>query len=363
MTSGGRATVNKRTDMEIEVLSQPSVWSECLASLAGDPSIGRLRASVSPDAEWLFVGCGSSYYIAQAAAATFVGLGLPARAVPASELLLFPDLVMDDARRPRVPVLISRSGRTSEILRAAEYLTNKRAIPSYAITCSKGEPLEKLASLTLHTLAADERSTVMTRSFTSMLLGLQYAGATIAANVGFQNELRSLPAAVTPLLDDFAPAVRDFVRAHEFADYVFLAQGPLLGIANESALKVTESSVSYAQSFHTMEFRHGPKSIVSPETLVCFLLSESGYEAEVEVLDEIKELGGTTLVVANSADARARKAADLLIELKLPVAEPARPAAYVIWAQLLGLYTGLNKGLDPDQPRHLSRVVELKAGR
>ena len=354
--------MKKRTDMEIEILSQPSAWSECLAALAADPAVERLRASASPEAEWLLVGCGSSYYIAQAAAATFVSLGLRACAVPASELLLFPDLVLDDARRSSLPLLISRSGRTSEILRAAAYLKNSRRLPIFAISCSKGEALEKLASLTLHTLPADERSTVMTRSFTSMLLGLQYAGAEMVGNRAFQDALRSLPAAVAPLLGDLAPAVRDFAYRHDFSDYVFLAQGPLVGIANECALKVTESSVSYAQSFHTMEFRHGPKSIVAPKTLVCFLLSESGYAAEVEVLEEIKELGGTTLVVANAADARARKAADLLIELKLPVSEPARLAAYVVWAQLLGLYTGLKKGLDPDQPRHLSRVVELKAG-
>jgi fructoselysine-6-P-deglycase FrlB-like protein len=39
-----------------------------------------------------------------------------------------------------------------------------------------------------------------------------------------------------------------------------------------------------------LEFRHGPKAIVSPETLVIFLLSERGYDAECDVLEEIKSL-------------------------------------------------------------------------
>jgi hypothetical protein len=50
----------------------------------------------------------------------------------------------------------------------------------------------------------------------------------------------------------------------DFSDFVFLAQGPLFGIASECMLKVTESSSSYAQVFHSLEFRHGPKSIASP---------------------------------------------------------------------------------------------------
>jgi glucosamine--fructose-6-phosphate aminotransferase (isomerizing) len=118
-------------------------------------------------------------------------------------------------------------------------------------------------------------------------------------------------------------------------------------------------SVSYAQCFHTLEFRHGPKSIVGPETLVVFLLSEQGYAAECDVLEEIKGLGGTTLAIVNQADERVRNASDLLVELESDLPELARLAPYIFAGQLTGLYTGLKKGLDPDNPRNLSRVVVL----
>jgi glucosamine 6-phosphate synthetase-like amidotransferase/phosphosugar isomerase protein len=70
-------------------------------------------------------------------------------------------------------------------------------------------------------------------------------------------------------------------------------------------------------------------------------------------------LGGTTLAVANRADERVRGASDLLFELDFDLPELARLAAYIFAGQLTGLYTGLKKGLDPDNPRHLSRVVVL----
>jgi glucosamine--fructose-6-phosphate aminotransferase (isomerizing) len=149
------------------------------------------------------------------------------------------------------------------------------------------------------------------------------------------------------------------VEQHDFADYVCLGQGPLFGIACESALKLTEMSLSYGQSFHTLEFRHGPKSIVSEDTLIMFLLSDSGFKSEVEVLEEVKALGGTTMVVANRADERVRHAADLLIELKTEGPELARLPLYLPAQQLMGLFTGLKKGLDPDNPKNLSRVVLL----
>jgi glucosamine--fructose-6-phosphate aminotransferase (isomerizing) len=100
---------------------------------------------------------------------------------------------------------------------------------------------------------------------------------------------------------------------------------------------------------------------VSPEVLTAFLLSEDGYDAEIEMLQEVKELGGTTVAIGNRLDARAKKAADMHIEFGLSVPEIARLVCYVPCGQLLGLYTGLKKGLNPDEPRNLSRVVILNS--
>ena len=354
-----QSVVGPGTHSLAEILSQPHCWTNCLKELEQKGVLEKIIEPFSAATEWLFVGCGSSYYIALAAAASWSMItGLRARAVPASELLLFPNSVLAEAGE-LAAVVISRSGRTSEALRAAEMLEGARDIRTLAVTCTGDQPLEQISTSTLALLPADEESTVMTRSFTSMLLGLQYLAACVADDHGLAKGLRKLPSSAEKVLQVLLGDIRKFVAARQFADYVCLGQGPFYGLACESALKITEMSVSYAQSFHTLEFRHGPKSIVSPETLVLFLLSESGYEAECEVLQEIKSLGGTTLVVAHRADERARASADLLIELGLELPELARLAAYVFAGQLLGLCTGLKKGLDPDNPRHLSRVVVL----
>jgi glucosamine--fructose-6-phosphate aminotransferase (isomerizing) len=65
------------------------------------------------------------------------------------------------------------------------------------------------------------------------------------------------------------------------------------------------------------------------------------------------------LTISNQADQRARAASDLLIEFGFELPELARLAPYVFAGQLVGLYTGLKKGLDPDNPRNLTRVVML----
>jgi glucosamine--fructose-6-phosphate aminotransferase (isomerizing) len=339
-----------------EIHSQPEVWRRCLRTL-DKLDLEPLAGDKNPHShEWLFVGCGTSYYLAQAAAATFATLvGAPARAVPASEILLFPKLVHPSEGAAVFPVLISRSGHTSEVLQVAEFL-RQRNTAFLAVTCD-GNELAQVSTRTLK-LPVTEQSTVMTSSFTSMLMALQYIAARFAKQNEFVDALHSLPAALSELLPIYGPKIEQFAE-QSFDDVAFLAQGPLYPIASETALKVMESSSSYAQFFHTLEFRHGPKSIVSEKVLVGALLSETGYAEESTVLLEMKDLGGCTLAIANQLSPEVANSADLAIELALPVPELARLIVYVVWGQLLGSRLGLRKGLNPDSPRHLSRVVTL----
>jgi glucosamine--fructose-6-phosphate aminotransferase (isomerizing) len=339
-----------------EIYSQPEVWRRCLHTLDRldlEPLVGDRDPRIH---EWLFVGCGTSYYLAQAAAASFTTLGgVPARAVPASEVLLFPKLVIPIEHAAIFPVLISRSGHTSEVLQVAELL-RQRGVEFLAISCD-GNELTRLTTRALKLPVAEE-STVMTSSFTSMLMTLQYIAARFAKQSQFVEALHSLPAALAELLPIHGPRVEEFAR-EAFDDVVFLAQGALYPLASETALKVMESSSTYAQFFPTLEFRHGPMSIVSEKVLVGALLSETGFAEESAVLLEMKNLGGRTMAIANQLSPEVRLSVDLSIELSLPVPELARLIVYLVWGQLLGSHLGLWKGLNPDSPRHLSRVVTL----
>lgn len=340
----------------VEIYSQPQCWQECFQTL--DQQVSKLAGSISGGPA-LFIGCGSSYYISQAAAASWQLLtGMPARAIPASELLLFPQLILN-SHTPWQPILVSRSGNSSEVVRAAEHLERQQDIRTLAISCAQDQPLDKLSTSTLYLLPADEKSVVMTRSFSSMLLGAQALAAEIGHRRDVAESILTIPGRMQVVLDSLNGRIREFVGRHSFADYVFLGQGPLFGIASEGQLKVKEMSCSYAQVFHTLEFRHGPKAIVGPETLITFLLSESGYEEECKVLQEMKALGGTTLVIANHADEAARQNADFLVELQMEAPESVRQVGYLLPCQLLGLYTGLKKGYDIDSPRNLARAVIL----
>jgi glutamine---fructose-6-phosphate transaminase (isomerizing) len=342
-----------------EILSQGQVWRSVLQQLDQEKSAERILGKEKRRPSWLFVGCGTSFYLAEAAATSWTLLtGELARAVPASEILLYPNLTRLDGTDVQA-VVISRSGRTSEAVRAAHALRKEMHTPTVGITCAEKSELAAACDSTLVLSAADEKSTVMTRSFTTMLIALQWLAASHAGNAAFGRSLETMAEQFTSRIPLLAEEMEEFVARQPFEDYIFLGQGPFHGIAREAALKVMEMSCSYSQFFHTLEFRHGPKAIVTPRTALTFFLSETGRRAEIEVLEEMKDLGGVTIAVCSRADEKIRKASDLVVELGLSGSELALLAPHVVPSQLMGFLTGVSKGLNPDQPKNLTRVVML----
>lgn len=344
-----------------EIMSQPATWLETARQFEKNAEGLKIPQLFSPQEPWLFVACGSSYYLSRTIAAQWTKL-LPVActAVPASELLFAPEGTLKRTGARQV-VLVSRSGKTTEVLRAAEWLKARGAVRTLSVTCSESSVLEKLCPLTLKLPWADEQSMVMTRSFTSILLLFERLGARFAGDVALAASLNVLPEKTARWLQGNADKIRAFAAKRDFADFVFLGQGANYWLAQEAALKLTEMSSSYAQAYHTLEFRHGPKSIASRDTLITFLMSDAAAEEESLMIGELKKLGAATMVVVNRATPRLRREGDLLIELGMDEPEFARTALTAIPAQLLGLEVGLRKGLNPDAPKNLTRAVVLDA--
>ncbi len=357
---GGKSTsrvAGQQTTQEI--LSQPVTWVETARLFEQNAALDKAFINFSPDEPWLFVACGSSYYVSRMIAAQWAKLlRVACTAVPASEFLFAPDDVLRRTEARQV-VLVSRSGKTTEVLRAAEWLKTNTPVRTLGVTCSNNSVLEDLCTHVLKLPWADEKSMVMTRSFTSILLLFERLGAKFAGDSGLVSALDALPEKTVAWLAANADKIRALGTKRRFADFIFLGQGAHYWLAQEAALKMTEMSSSYAQAYHTLEFRHGPKSIASADTLITFFLSDAAAEEESILVGELKKLGAAIFVIANRATPALRRDADLLIELGLDEPEYARLALAAIPAQLLGLAVGLRKGLNPDVPRNLTRAVVL----
>ena len=329
---------------EHEILSQPDAWRQTLQSL----DTGSLTGPFADVTDVLVTGCGSTHYLAMSAAALLRGTGLRANAMPASELLA--------AASPRlanpggtVLLAISRSGTTTETVRAVDNFRRLGGQTVAAITCYPDSRLAQQADRCWAAPAAAEQSVAQTRSFTSMLVIVQgIAGALHGADL---HELDRLPGLAQGLLETSRPAMRELGADMRISAFYFLASGAMFGIASEAMLKLKEMSLTASEAYHAMEFRHGPMSMCDATAAVVGLVSPERAALELAVLDDVTPMGPRVVTIG--------EAQQHPVPSDLP--SWARPVLYLVPLQLLALERALSKGLDPDNPRHLTAVIELDA--
>jgi glucosamine--fructose-6-phosphate aminotransferase (isomerizing) len=218
---------------------------------------------------------------------------------------------------------------------------------------------------------------VMTRSFTSMLALLLRVIAALGgrATAGLAEDLDTLPvrwpeAAAAAALAPWVAAAADWSRI------VVLGGGAAYGVASEAGLKLTETSRLPTDVYTPLEFRHGPMSVCEPGVLVLGLIGGPGAAEELPVVREAVELGACGWVLGPleaGVDALARPADGPRMGFALGAPEGlaatalgdglrplARLPLLLPTIQSLALSLALNRGSDPDAPRHLNQVVILE---
>jgi glutamine---fructose-6-phosphate transaminase (isomerizing) len=352
-----------------EIITQPDAWAEALQ--ASQTAAADLRALwAQTGGSLLFTGCGSTYYLSLAAAALAREAGLPASGVPASELWMRTKTVALDPARTLL-VAVSRSGETSETLRAVDAFRAAGGGAVAAITCYPGSGVTARAAVTVTIPAGREESVAQTRSFAAMLVASQVLIAALGTADGgatLGQRLQQLPELGRELIERAGPLAAQLGGDMSLRRFFFLGNGALYGLAEEAMLKMKEMSLSYSEGYHVLEFRHGPKSMVDDSTLVVGLLGDEGRAQEAAVLAEMHDLGGYTLALGgetpNAAGNNGRSqaawgSADHRVILDSSLSATERLVLYLPALQLLAYHTAVAKGLDPDRPRNLTAAVLL----
>jgi glucosamine--fructose-6-phosphate aminotransferase (isomerizing) len=341
-----------------EILSQPSIWQDTMEVIAGYQDDLNSLWRDHPVQQVLFSGCGSTYYLSHTAAAKFqTYTGISARSHPGSEMVLFPKLICSGKPGTSLLVTISRSGKTSETLEAATVFRRHTGGNVISITCDSQSPLALQSDLALAVDVAQEQSVAQTRSFTTMLLMAQ-------SLVGFYTNqdvigaLSDLPGQAQKLMDGYQMTARRLGEDSTIERFFFLGNSFLYGLASEAMLKMKEMSLSHSEVYHTLEFRHGPMSMVNEKTLVVGLISESAYTHEIAVLRQMQQLGARVLIITPVIAPGIRDWAEV-VELDPSVPAWARSVLYLPVLQLMAYYRAISKNLDPDRPTNLDAVVHL----
>jgi glucosamine--fructose-6-phosphate aminotransferase (isomerizing) len=338
-----------------EIMHQPSTWQKTIDLVLAKRDAIQLKFSQVQPEEVIFIGCGSSYYISIAAAATFQEqTGISARAVPASEIFLKPDAFINKNKRTLI-IASSRSGNTTEMVRAIEFVQTNKLAECISIT---GNSLSEMAKTEFSIILpyAHDRSVVMTSSFTNLLLCSQLISGIVSNDEGYISELKRLPELGEQLLKPAEDLARKVGGNLDFDHFIYLGLGAYQGLAYEGMLKMKEMTQVTAEAFNSLEFRHGPISVLTDKCCVFLLGNTSIRDYEHHVVEDVQKLSATTVVIGDQLE-------DFQCEFKFDLgsglSDKSRCILYLSLLQLTAYYRTLKLDLNPDKPKNLNQVVVL----
>lgn len=309
--------------------------------------------------ELIFTGCGTSLYLAQTAAAAFSACcGIPARGMPCSELYFFPESFAGHGRRVLV-LPITRKSYTTEVRMAIDRIRTLEGVRTLAITCDPDSA--KYNDYMILSPRTAEDSVIMTRSFTSMVyLSVILALAAAGRREDIARMASGYPEMAQRALEDTERVAHRLMREHpELNLFITLGQGVNYGIANECMNKMKEMGIANSEAYYSLEYRHGPMSLVDGRTLIILLANDATTEYDRKLLEQMKGYGAVTLAVGEDAAARFG-CCDYAIDL--PAGRSTLEYAAVIGfiGQALGYEIAQSKGIDADSPRHLTQAIVLE---
>ncbi|WP_432565106.1 glutamine--fructose-6-phosphate transaminase (isomerizing) [Kineococcus sp. SYSU DK003] len=296
-----------------------------------------------------FLACGTSRHAAEVAARMLRRLGrIHCEVTTASEH------DPDDRVPGETTIALSRSGETTDVLRALEDVDG----PLLAVTNSASSTLARRADAVFDLGVGPAPGAAATRTFTAQVLAgvflaLSAAGGTLPARAlgTLVAELDAVPEALRHAGE--IATVRAADRAGHLRDrpgFLFVARGAALPYAAEGALELEELTHRWARCCPCGELRHGPLALVERGTPV--VVVEDGAAAVDTVVHEVSARGAEVLRVGFGAGCA------------FPVLPQPQPHAWgplesVVALQHLarGIATAL--GRDVDRPRDLAGSVTV----
>jgi glutamine---fructose-6-phosphate transaminase (isomerizing) len=316
----------------------------------------------------VLTGCGSSYNLAKCGAFAWSEmLGRPVKAIPASELIHFSSRYL--ACGAKILLLaISRTGATSEVRLAVQTVKRDYDAKSIAFTLQSGSDVGVVCDLELAFPECYEESVVMTRAFTSILTAV-YLLADGATGGRYQDQIATAPALIAAGLkanEDSIRTLATLTQDRQIERFFFLGSGAFKGLADESALKVTEMALLCSASYHSLEFRHGPIAALDKKGVVVLFPAEAEIPYMTTLLGEIAATGARAFPVTTREMARVI-GKEISVEnywvtdSALQIPEFFRPAIFAYVGHLIGYWTANAVDVNPDRPRNLERTVFLNS--
>jgi tagatose-6-phosphate ketose/aldose isomerase len=355
-----------------EIAQQPESWirTQELLRLHAAPIAGFLAPLLAqPDLRIILTGAGSSAFIGECLAPPLMQkLDRRVEAIATTDLLSGPHQYLQ-RDVPTLLVSFGRSGSSPESVAVVELAERMlRECHQLVLTCNEHGTLYQRCRERRNSLAillppeTHDQSFAMTSSFTAMMLA-----ASLVFH-GMENPadgVARIARGARHVLEQHNATMQK-LAAETYSRVVYLGSNGFKGLAREAALKLLElTDGKVVAAFDSpLGFRHGPKTIVTGDTLLMVFVSNDAYTRryDLDLLRELRSdgLAGRVIAVTAQVHDSVTQGEHLHVPHLADAADGDLYYPFIVCGQLYAFHRSLALGNTPDQPSNsgtVSRVV------
>lgn len=275
---------------------------------------------------------------------------------------------------------ISQSGESPDIVEVVSMARQSGAL-TVGITNQEGSQLAITAEYPLFCHAGLERSVAATKTYTTTCAVLAMLAAFMPGGEPLQDGIHQLPELAAAALKSEESIALQATRYVYARDCIVLGRVFQYCTAREMALKLEETCYLVSTPFSTADFRHGPAALAERGLpIILFAAPGRTVEEVQELLTWLHDQHADCLLITGEESLQQFAATSILLQLPAltrevapasqgttgsntqhrpttTVGELLAPIAYIIPGQLFAQYLAISKGLNPDQPRSLTKIT------
>lgn len=249
-----------------------------------------------------------------------------------------------------VGIAISQSGQSPDVVGPINYFSEKNC-PNIAMVNDVHSPLADKAKWVIPLLAGPEKSVAATKSFIASLSAAAHLVGSWSQDDKLLTALNGLPEDLkTAQATDWSNVIPSFVKAKRI---MIVGRGYGLALALESALKFKETCSIQAEAFSAAEIKHGPQALIeSGYPLLVYANRGPALHSMLDLAQDMKARGANVILAAPSfvKEKQLEIASTQAEELDILTAAQS----FYLMIEALSRELGLN----PDEPKHLSKVTK-----
>lgn len=351
-----------------EINEQPKVAQDLMGVLEGQDN-ERWFKLIEDASKHYLIACGSSYNASILGTYYFNRLaGIPLITALGGQFEPMYGKTLDAGS---LSILVSQSGETKDILNVLNMIYEQDFGKTLGIVNVIGSTLMFKANSYIPMTCGYEISVPATKTYYSQSIIFAYLAAKLGERNGhldssetksFIKELRdNLPSLTQTTIDRTGILAKNLAKTLiDVKDLYCLGYGFTDGVAREGALKIKEICYNHCEGMYSSEFKHGPLSIVTDKYPVIFVTTPEDSWMVINHINEVKARSGRTIIVGEKEDTLqpyVARSDDYLVVPKSHIL--INPILDVIPLQLLSYFLSVDRGINPDLPRNLSKTLTV----